>query len=942
MEFRILGRFELISEQRDTTVFTRPLVRGAVFALLLHRNESLPAERLIDLLWGVETDTDHLPSLRSLMWSVRKVLPASRLVTDEIGYRLRVDTETDLVDVDRFRLLHRQGRAASEAGDEITAAWSLNEALSLWGPGALADQLPDPPAMTSLITGLEEEHRQARHALVRARLALGQHQELLTELRTLLIAEPLDEGLWADLMLTAYRCGMKAEALRVFTEARGVLAAAVETEPGAELRSLRHRIQVDDPALQPGPIPFRQAYEDGLRHPPRQLPTDIADFTGRTGDAAELIALLSPGPPTAAVPVAEVTGPPGIGKTALAVHVAHAVAHDYPDGQLHVRLAGICPTPPSAGMILGEVLRTLGMSPAQIPESTQQRAAVYRSGLAGRRILIVLDDAAGPEQVRPLLPGTAGCAVIVTSRTQMAGLTGGRSINLPPLDAADSLRLLERIIGRSRVDAEPDAAGQVVAACGGFPLAVRIAGERLAARPAWPLAHLAAALRDERRRLDELVAGDLAVRASIAHSYQNLDPLTRGLFRLLALTGAGGIAGWVGDVLAGADANAAIGTLTDRSLLVAEGVDAAGQPRFHLHDLVRAYATELLADDPDARAAHRRLLQGWLELTDLADRAMPRALYAPTVTRPAIQPHLTSTESRHRAMADPATWFSAERRQLTAVIDAACDAGEYKLARELALRTAAYLYRDGYHDDAERMWMAVGDAAADAGDTGLASRAWLRAAIVIAADRGQQTRALPLIDRCITVFEAAGDRRRLSRAYGIRAFCAWSRDQPDQARDDGQRGLALAREINDRHAEFFTLRMLAVAHSRLGHHHDGIACGEQALTIADDLNATNYHCAALYTLVRSQLLAGQPHRVLQLCEEGLTLAAEPGQELVRAHFHQQMGIACQQLDRHKEARNALTTAAGDFESHRDHYQTARCLQILADSFHATGRHHEAM
>lgn len=941
MEFHILGHFELISNEGDEVALTRPFVRGLVVALVLHRNQSLSAERLIDLLWGSEPQTDRSASLRSLLWSTRKLLPATRLVTDGSRYRLRVET-ADVVDVDRFRRLHRQGNDALEAGDDITAAWLLHEALDLWADGGLVDQLPSTPAMESLVTGLVEEQRAARNALVRARLALGQHRELVSELRTLLTDDPLNEQLWADLMLATYQDGLRAEALEVFEEADGVLADAAGTEPGTELQTLHHRILANDPALAPDPIITGRAGESRRRRPPRHLPSDLADFTGRAGDAAELIALLSADAVAAAVPVAEVTGPPGIGKSALAVHVAHAVAHDYPDGQLHVHLAGTSPAPPPAEVVLGELLRTLGLNATEIPETTEQRAAAFRSRLAGHRVLIVLDDAADPEQVRPLLPGTTGCAVIVTSRTQLAGLAGGRSIHLDPLDETDSSRLLRRIIGRTRMDAELDAAAEVVAACDGFPLAIRIAGERLTSRPAWPIAYLAEALRDERRRLDELVIGDLAVRSSIAHSFHALDSRAQRLLRLLALTGTGEIAGWVGDVLLGEDTAGALGTLADHSLLVADGVDAAGQPRFHLHDLVRAYAAELLTADPDAEPARRRLLDGWRELTDLADRAMPRPLYAPILTRPPIEPRRTSAELRRRVAADPRAWFDAERRQLTSVIGAACAAGEYRLARELTLRTAAYLYGDGYHEEAERAWASVADAAEAAGDTGFAARAGLRAAIVIAADRGRHARALPLIDRWITVFEESGDRRRLARAHGIRAFCGWSRDQPGQARLDGERGLVLAREAEDPHAEFFCLRMLAVAYSRLGRHGDGIACGERALTIAEDLNATTYICAALYTLVRSQLLAGRPNRVIDLCRRGLTLAAETGRELVRAHFHQQMGIAYQYLACHEDAKEALTVAAGDFQSHRDHYQAANCLQLLADSFHATGRHHEAI
>jgi DNA-binding SARP family transcriptional activator len=452
MEFRVLGRLEVVSDTGDVMPAPRPLVRAAIFGLVLHRNRSLAPERLVDLLWGADAGADPLHTLRNCIWGVRKALPPDRLVTDDIGYRLRIDAERDRTDVDRFRRLHREGRAALCRGDNPRAATLLGEAMGLWRDLPLTDLYPGTPVMRSLMMGLTEEQRDARNALVQARLGLGQHRELLPQLRTLVTAEPANERLWADLMLTLYRCDLKAEALQVFDEARAALRISVGVQPGAELHRLQRQIQADDPALAPDPVTDPEQHQDAGRGiVPRQLPSDLMDFTGRTVEAAELIGLLSPAEGGTAVPVAEVTGPPGVGKSVLAVHVAHAVAHDYPDGQLHIRLAGASPTPPTAGAVLGEVLRMLGVAAAEIPETTQQRAALYRSRLADRRMLIVLDDAASPERVRPLVPGMAGCAVIVTSRVRLVGLTSGRSMSLAPLEHPDALCLLARIIGRARL-----------------------------------------------------------------------------------------------------------------------------------------------------------------------------------------------------------------------------------------------------------------------------------------------------------------------------------------------------------------------------------------------------------------------------------------------------------------------------------------------------------
>lgn len=709
MQFRVLGRFELISDTGGSLAVTRPQVRGVIFALVQYRNTSLSSERMVELLWGTDPDAARLHSLRNCIWDTRQMLPAGRLITDDVGYRLRIDAEDDQVDVDRFRELQRHGAAALHAGDDAVAARLLEEAVRMWGNVPIGELLPDTPAMMSLVTGLIDEHRDARTALIQARLALGEHHELVPELRALLAGDPADEQMWAALMLALYRCGRRADALRAFGEARAAVAAHADTEPGPELRALRHRIVADDPRLTSHARgdTVEVALQAGGDIPPRQLPSDPAGFTGRAGDAAEVIGRLSPGAGQMAVRVVQLAGPPGIGKTALAVHVGHAVAHDFPDGQLYVPMAGTSPTSPSAGALLGEVLGGLGLPAAQIPATTLQRAAAYRTRLAGRRMLIVLDDAACPDQVRPLLPGAPGCAVIITSRARLSGPDVGSPITVPPLPHADGRELLARLIGRARVAAEPEAADEIVHACGGFPLAIRIAGQRLAAHPAWPIAHFARALRDRRHRLDELSTGDLQMRRSLAASYRVLGPQAQRLFRLLALAGPYPVAGWVGDVLLDEPAAKVIDTLVDQSLLAETWDPATGRPRYRLHDLLRDYAGELLAGDPDAQVARERLNAGWLELTDVADTAMPGPVFVPGHRRPASRTGIVGTQVKQQVAADPQAWFAAERTNLRLITTSAEAAGDHRTAQQLALRLTRYLHATGDHDEAERIWTAV-------------------------------------------------------------------------------------------------------------------------------------------------------------------------------------------------------------------------------------------
>jgi tetratricopeptide (TPR) repeat protein len=804
--------------------------------------------------------------------------------------------------------------------------------------------------MEALLTGLEQERQGARDALLDVRLALGHHRDLLPELRMLVVQEPLNEHLRGLLMLALYRYGLTVDALHVFDEARTALHREAKAEPGVELQRLRGQILKGDPALSlpstaNASLPAGASLPEdnaGSLAPIAQLPPDIMSFTGRFDESAELKAILAPDHRTRAVPVAEVVGPPGVGKTCLAVHVAHTVRDLYPDGQLYLQLAGASPHPREPGTILSEVLRTLGVPATEIPDTTPERAAVYRSRLADRKILVVADDAASLDQVRPLLPGTAGCAVVITTRVHLMAVADMHMINLQPLEQADALKMLGHLIGHPRLNAERDAANAVVTACGGFPLAVRIAGARLAARPTWPIARLAELLADERQRLNHLVAGDLAVRASFALSYEALDEQTQRAFRLLALAGPHDIASWVVAVLIGEpDADDVLEALVDRGLLAAVAVDALSQPRYRLHDLLRDYASELLADDPDYEPARERLIIAWLELVDRADEHMPREPYFPAPSR---YSHKTiAIESADRVVsADPRAWLGIERTNVLAMINTACVAGKYRLAVGLALRLAAYLMVHGHHDDAEGMWRTVTAAAEHAGDSRVAAQARLRAAVVVAHDRGRHTEAMPMADACIAAFETADDQQNLARALALRAYSAQAQAQLVTAQSDAARGLSLARASRDAHAEFSCLRVLGHVMSQLGDHDEAIRHSEDALTVARRLNEDSYEGIALYTVIHVLLQVGRYERVPDLCRQGLELSARTGIELGAGYYRQQMGVALRELGQLDTAIDELSAAVRAFESQHADRAAASCRRQLADTFRRTGAYDAAI
>lgn len=629
--FGVLGHLEVRGHLGE--VVLRGSRQVTVLALLLVRaNRVVPVNEIIDRLWPEQPPETARAQVLTVVSALRRLLgdhtvPAERrlLLTRSPGYLLRV--ADGQLDVQRFEsLLHRVDR--EQLVDE-EAASVLQEALDLWRGPALAD-VPAPFAVAEAHR-LGELRLSTIERLNQIALDRGRYAELIPTLTELVAEYPLRERLRGQLMTALHAVGRTATALEVFRNGRRLLVEEFGIEPGVALRRIEREIlaqppgpvfrqvavPVEDPESslvvveRPDPLPELAAveavnipYGQATAVRPAQLPADIGDFTGRSTEMAVLTAMLTGGarqPHRTAVPVVVVTGRPGVGKSTLVRHVGHCLRTEFPDGQLHVELHDAQGGPVDAPTALTGMLTALGVAADAVPEDLEARAGLYRSVTADRRILVVLDDAADAAQVRPLLPGGAGCAVLVTSRGPLTDLASARTLRLGVPSAAEALSLLEAVVGVDRVTAEPVAARQVVELCDRMPLAVRLAGARLAARPHWTCARLAARLADENARLDELDAGDVSVRTTLAEGLRTLDPATERAVQLMALldvptfTVAVAAAVWETSAVMAEDR---IDRLVVRDLLQVVGSVGLPGECYRFPDLVRLVLRERAARSP--------------------------------------------------------------------------------------------------------------------------------------------------------------------------------------------------------------------------------------------------------------------------------------------------------------------------------------------------------
>jgi len=860
---KVLGPVEVWLDGRLVALPGR--LRTVTTILALSAGRRVGVDRLAEAIWGDDLPDNVRGALQVLVTRLRRVLGPDIVRTEAAGYLLNV--APDNVDCLRFERLLDEAAAERE---EATHRVRLVAALAVWRglpfEGTSSAWLHEVEAPR-----LEERRLGALERRIDLDLQAGLHSDVIGELRGLTTQYGLRETFWCQLMLALYRSERQADALETYRQLRQLLADELGIEPGSGARSLHQRILNSDPTLMT--VTQHAAVPVARQLPvPRQLPGSIGGFVGRATELARLEALLPAEAATpSAVEIAVIAGSAGIGKTTLAVHWAHRVADRFPDGQLYVNLRGFDPS----GQVMepAEALRAfldaLEVPPQSIPASAEAQAGIYRSLLAGKRMLVLLDNARDADQVRPLLPGLPGCLVLITSRNQLSGLIAAQAAHLISVDLLTSVearQLLASRVGGERLAAEPTATTDIIASCARLPLALTIVAARAATYPNFSLAALARELREIHGRLDALSGEDAAtdLQAAFSWSYRALTPGVARLFRLLGLHPGPDISAPAAASLAGeplSQIKAMLRELT-RSNLISEHRPG----RYLLHDLLRAYASDLahrLDTAEDRRNAVVRMLDHYLHTAFSSARLLypMRVPIAIGLPQPGVTPEFVAD------LGQALNWFDADYAVLLAAITAAQESGRHVHTWQLAWTLIDYQDRRGYWQD----WVSVSRAA-------------------VAATR-------EVADASVR----AASYRSLSRAL-------FYSDQQEEAGAHLLHALELCRSVDDTAGQAHTQHALASMTGRLGRHTEALLHAREALDLyraagqqegeAVALNAVGWHHAKL----------GEYAEALSYCEESLTLLHKVGDRQGQADTWDSLGIAHHHLGNYPQALECFQRA----------------------------------
>ncbi|RSN01277.1 AfsR family transcriptional regulator [Streptomyces sp. WAC 01325] len=914
-----------------------PKQRALLALLLAQSGHPISVSELIDALWGQEPPSTAANVIQGHVSALRRLLEpelpsgtaSQRLKRDSGGYRLEVQAHE--VDLLRFRALRIEARKAAHLGDRIRATELAVEALALWR-GPVASGIALETQTHPVFAAVDREHLLAvKEAAEYAHTARpAQTERVLAVLRQAAAHHTLDEVLQAKLIQLLAATGQQAEALEVYQAVRATIADELGLEPGPELRAAQREVLERTPAS-PDRLtaPGDRDDSDPVRAPrhvrPRQLPREVAAFSGRRSELERSYELLDIRPQAAQTIV--FSGMAGVGKTSLAVHWAHRIADRFPDGQLYIDLRGFhTASALSVAEAVRALLGALGVPPHRVPAGLEAQAALYRTLVAGHRILIVLDNARDSEQVRPLLPGTPSCMAVVTSRHQLQGLMtadGACSLTLSPMDNADAIELLTQRLGTERVTMEPAAADEIIALCGRLPLALAIVCARAALNPGFPLSAIADELRESQGSLDafsgEPPLGD--ARSVFSWSYQGLNPEAARLFRLLALH-------------PGPDCSvAAAASLTGRQVrevraLLAELVRAhllfeADPGRFSFHGLLNAYARELVleCEDMDGRkAASARLLDHYLHSAHEADTTLAphRDRITPSPPAPGTVPERLFDQR------GAAKWLEAEHPVLLAAIQQDGRHGEGAHSWRLAAVLELYLDRNGRWQDQRVAQNTAITAAQRQGD--IIGQAHANRALGLVLGRlGRWEGAYEHLMSALRLFSEADDARGRGRVHRYWAFLAnrqhrhsealnqyrladdlyrsvghlngqasvhnevgWTYlllGEYDKAIKEGQQALVIHQNRGDRNGQAAAWDTLGCAYHRLGQHAEALNCFHQALQMYRDVQDTYLEADTLTHIADTHLASGTTSPALEALRQALALLnaiGHPDAEDVRA------------------------------------------------------------
>jgi DNA-binding SARP family transcriptional activator/tetratricopeptide (TPR) repeat protein len=950
VRFGILGPLQIVDDGTERPV-TAGRDRALLAALLLSPGRIVGTDRLLEALWEGDPPATARGQLQNCISRLRRLLPPDKIITDPAGYGIHV--EGDELDAAVFTRLTAAARS-QPTPDE--ARRMLRQALDLWRGPALAGIDAAPIRSSAAI--LDEQRAVATEDWVDLELSGGRERNLLPELAGTVERFPLRERLRGQLMLALCRAGRQADALAEYRRARALLHDELGIEPGPALRDLHRRILTGEV----GPTAAETA---PARAAARTLPRTVGDFTGRSETVERLVRAIEDGDPGGPI-IKVIDGMAGSGKTTLALHVANLVAHRYPDGQLFVDLHGHSerrPVEPAA--VLVTLLRQLGVGAERIPGDLDGRVALWRSELAARRALVVLDNAASTAQVAPLLPAARGCLALVTSRRRLAGLDGVRPESIPLLTEQEGVELLARIAA-DRVSAEPDAAAEVVRRCGRLPLAIRLAGSRLAHRQRWRVADLVRRLGEHGTALPELAAEDRTVVSAFALSYGQLDDRERRMFRLLGLHPGERFDATAAAALTGLPLDTAEDVLDD--LVDMHLVEEPERGLFRLHDLMREYAATLAAQDApqDRQDAVVALLDYHVHAVAHAVAAQDHAHTQLGENMPMPQPGRPELLD---SLGDPEAWLERERPALPRLADAAVAVGRPDFAWLLVGASWDFLFDRGYVDDILELGQRGAAAAREAGD----QRALAVVLSCLASANYRLSRypvALEQLRESAQLRRGFGDRRGEVAMLGNLSSLHESVGELAKALDTSRRALQLRRRLRDdagivmrqlglaipllhleeyreaqRHlragllltAESGRTARLAMLLSRLGMVRIGLREYPQAERLLRAALAVSRHCG--YALGRAEALTGLGQvshargdyaGAIELHESALALSSQLGDPRSRCIALNDLGRALAAAGRPDEAvaryREALDVASAIHHPHGE----ARALDGLAD------------